>query len=125
MRIAIRRSRIVTVRLPEDQYAEFLTLCASEGVRTISDLARLALMRMREQMAGAAPDDESNLNCKETVEGLVRDVRRLEALLNSASLPYASPFEKSERQTGDPETMQLAERASESGSVPAGPGRNS
>ncbi len=46
MRSAIRRSKMVSIRLSPDEYREFQQMCESKGLRTISDLARTAMHRL-------------------------------------------------------------------------------
>jgi hypothetical protein len=43
MNILSARSRMISVRLSEDEYSALLSLCATSGARSVSDLARNAL----------------------------------------------------------------------------------
>ena len=40
------RNRLVYFRISEDEFANFRSICETEGARSISDLARSALQRM-------------------------------------------------------------------------------
>ena len=46
MAILKRRSRMISFRLSEDEYARVLRVCETEGARSVSDLARDALHRL-------------------------------------------------------------------------------
>jgi len=41
-----RRSRMISFRLSEDEYASLRSLCENEGARSVSDLARDAVHRL-------------------------------------------------------------------------------
>jgi hypothetical protein len=41
-----RRSRMISFRLSEDEYASLRNLCENEGARSVSDLARDAVHRL-------------------------------------------------------------------------------
>lgn len=40
------RSRLIYVRISEDEFQKFMSLCQTEGARSMSDLMRAALQRM-------------------------------------------------------------------------------
>lgn len=40
------RSRLIYVRISEDEFQKFTSLCQTEGARSMSDLMRVALQRM-------------------------------------------------------------------------------
>ncbi len=46
MAILKRRSRMISFRLSEDEYASVRSLCENEGARSVSDLARDAVHRL-------------------------------------------------------------------------------
>ena len=46
MAILKRRSRMISFRLSEDEYASLRSLCENEGARSVSDLARDAVHRL-------------------------------------------------------------------------------
>lgn len=46
MAILKRRSRMISFRLSEEEYAGLRTLCENEGARSVSDLARAAVSRL-------------------------------------------------------------------------------
>jgi len=50
------RSRMISVRLSEDEYSALQQLCASTGARSVSDLTRDAMRSLLEnQVRGSAP----------------------------------------------------------------------
>jgi len=57
MSVLKRRSRIVSFRLLEDEYRALENRCVSEGIRSISDLARSAVCRMIQR--GNEPVDQT------------------------------------------------------------------
>ena len=46
MSILKRKSRMISFRLSEDEYASLRSLCENEGARSVSDLARDAVHRL-------------------------------------------------------------------------------
>lgn len=87
MSVLKRRSRIVSFRLLEDEYRALESRCVSEGVRSISDLARSAVCRMIQ--GGKEPVDqmlEEELGkLKGRMEGLDSELRRLGGLVETVS----------------------------------------
>jgi hypothetical protein len=47
-----RRSRMISFRLSEEEYAGLRTLCEIEGARSVSDLARDAVSRLMRKESG-------------------------------------------------------------------------
>lgn len=80
MAVLKRRCRFVTFRLLENEYEEFLVLCAREGARSLSDLARSALLRLNEHA------EANRLHAKldmlaESVQEVDREVKRLATIM--------------------------------------------
>jgi hypothetical protein len=48
MHMRKRKSRIVCFRLPQEEYEQFREMCIDHSVRSISELARTALCRLRD-----------------------------------------------------------------------------
>lgn len=46
MGLAFRKSKMVSFRLSPEEYQRFRELCTSQGVRSLSDLARTAMQRL-------------------------------------------------------------------------------
>jgi hypothetical protein len=93
MTVLKRRTRIISFRLFEDEYHELESLCISQGIRSISDLARSALCRLARE--GGMPADE-NLEdelwkLKNRMEGLDGQIKKLGEIVGIAA---ANPAEK-------------------------------
>lgn len=74
-----RRSRMISVRLSEEEYAALRHLCSLMGARSVSDLTRDA---MRAVLKRATQDDSSGNNLEEFRAGmrsLEKKVEQLEA----------------------------------------------
>jgi len=58
-----RRTKMVSIRLLDDEYRQLKALCESTGARSVSDLARDAMFRLLTAPAadGAAPDLEDRV----------------------------------------------------------------
>ena len=54
MSVAFRRSRMISFRLSPEEYDRFAKMCSDRGVRSISDMARIALQKL---IAGDAESD--------------------------------------------------------------------
>lgn len=50
------RSRMVSFRLSKDEYAKFRELCFNTGVRSVSEMARVAISTMLQEPARAVPN---------------------------------------------------------------------
>jgi len=85
MSVLKRRSRIVSFRLLEDEYRALENRCVSEGIRSISDLARSAVCRMIQR--GNEPVDqtleEELCKLRGRMEGLDSELRRLGDLVEA------------------------------------------
>jgi hypothetical protein len=70
MAVLKRRSKIVSVRLSEQEYQELLSCCLSRGTRSLSDLAR-------EAMQGLLASRNGNGNGRGSGDGLGVEVEKL------------------------------------------------
>lgn len=52
-----RRTKMVSIRLLDDEYRKLKELCEAKGARSVSDLARDAMFRMLTPPVDAAPSD--------------------------------------------------------------------
>ena len=76
MAILKRRSRMISFRLSEDEYASLRSLCEDEGARSVSDVARDAVHRLIGESSQV--DVESALRALEgRVDTLDLQIRRL------------------------------------------------
>ncbi|MDQ6758355.1 MAG: hypothetical protein M3Z32_00650 [Acidobacteriota bacterium] len=83
MSVIKRRSRFITFRLLESEYEDFRELCATEGARSLSDLARSALLRLKQR--GETDGVQVKLDALiETVQELDREIKNLSRLLSDS-----------------------------------------
>lgn len=52
---SLRRSKMVSFRLSQEEYARFQTICEARGIRSLSDLARTAMQSMTASQDGPDP----------------------------------------------------------------------
>jgi hypothetical protein len=67
-----RRTKMVSIRLLDDEYRQLKELCETKGARSVSDLARDAMFRML-----APPMDAVPQNLEDRVRKLDQKVARL------------------------------------------------
>ena len=99
MAVLGRRVRQVAFRISEDEYAHMVDLCSSTGARSISDLARLAVVRL------ATPYNHQSeaalARHMRTLEDCVVQLdRRLNLLLSMMGSPSASSASEPESASG-------------------------
>ena len=68
-----RRTKMVSIRLLDDEYLQLKQLCAAIGARSVSDLAREAMFRMLHRPNGNTTDS----NLEDRVRMLDQTVSRL------------------------------------------------
>jgi hypothetical protein len=68
-----RRTKMVSIRLLDDEYQQLKQLCVAKGARSVSDLAREAMFRMLAR-PGA---DSGHLNLEDRVRKLDQTVATL------------------------------------------------
>ncbi len=74
---SLRRSRMVSFRLSPEEYARLQTVCSSQGIRSLSDLARTAMQRLIEH-----PSDEIG-ELKTQMKSLASELERISKVLES------------------------------------------
>jgi len=83
------RSRMISIRLSDEEYTGLKSLCSATGARSVSDLAREA---MRVLLSGASREDTLGIRMDE-VHSQVRNIdRKIEEL--SARLAPSGPVAK-------------------------------
>jgi Arc/MetJ-type ribon-helix-helix transcriptional regulator len=78
------RSRMVSVRLSEDEYVALRELCSTTGARSVSDLTRDA---MRAFLAGSAKDEALQIRFNEFSDRMNHLGRRIDALMERFAPP--------------------------------------
>lgn len=74
---ALRRSRMVSFRLSPEEYARLQSVCSSQGIRSLSDLARTAMQRLIE-----TPSDEIG-DLRSQMKSLTLELERISKVLES------------------------------------------
>src|SRR5262245_32597455 len=83
MSVLKRRSRMISFRVSEAEYDGLKTLCASEGARSVSDMARDAVHRLVSNHSGPANHVEMVVQLlQHRIEALDQEVRRLSRALD-------------------------------------------
>lgn len=77
MTILRRRSRMISFRLSEDEYANLRSLCEEAGARSVSDIARDAVHRLI-RMNAQSHVEVALRTLEDRVDSLDSQVRRLE-----------------------------------------------
>lgn len=86
------RSRMISFRLTAEEYDKFRELCFTQGVRSVSEMARAA-MHLLVQQPARLPQEALESRVAE-LEGrlhmLALEMKKLSAVPNSASAPHSS-----------------------------------
>ena len=78
MRVLKRKSKMISFRVSEDEYAGLKSLCVNEGARSVSDMARDAVHRLMAKDSPPNRQFEILVHLlQHRVEELDREVKRL------------------------------------------------
>jgi hypothetical protein len=77
MTAAFRRSRMISFRLSPEEYERFTKLCSERGVRSISNMARIALQMLVAGDAEADPVAFEVRDLRSQIKTIVTDLERL------------------------------------------------
>ena len=91
------RSRMISIRLSEDEYSTLVHLCEASGARSVSDLARDA-MRMR------ATNGEDRHGPHDYRDDLLAQIQLLNSKLEELNKRLTQNREETPRPTPDTET---------------------
>lgn len=88
MTVLKRRTRIVSFRVFEEEYQALENICATKGIRSISDLARHAVCQMARAGGSTTgePIEEELWRLKGRMEGLDRELKRLDRVIGALPL---------------------------------------
>lgn len=75
------RSRSISVRLSEEEFATFQRLCASTGARSVSDFARKAMQEILDRIRRDGTSVESGVEYHAQIRNLEQKVDELAAEL--------------------------------------------
>ena len=82
-----QRTRIVSFRLSEDEYQRLADTFPVQGGRSVSDLVRVALVRLSGDSGDATLDTVQALGRQ--IRRLEREVKRMSVLLEQSARPQA------------------------------------
>ena len=86
MSVLKRRSRMISFRVSEDEYAGLKNLCVNEGARSVSDMARDAVHRLITNHSRPNHQLETVVQVLQgRIEALDLEVKRLGKALNGQS----------------------------------------
>jgi hypothetical protein len=85
MNILNARSRMISIRLSEDEYAALMTLCASSGARSVSDLARNALRMLANGGEGTNKAQPGGADLLVQIQSLNRKIEELNERVTRAT----------------------------------------
>jgi len=74
-----RRSRMISVRLSEEEYAALIHLCSLTGARSVSDLTRDAMRAVVKRASGDEPFGNSLEEFRAGMKNIEKKVEALEA----------------------------------------------
>jgi|SRR5579862_1733778 len=99
MSVLTRRTRVVSFRLSEEEYQDLMTLCATQGSRSLSDFARFATFsQFASDMTNGQADTTVQQICRK-LGALDREVQRLARLMGEPaadSAPTLEPVESAQ-----------------------------
>jgi predicted DNA-binding protein len=83
MSLALRKSKMVSFRLSLEEYQRFRALCASQGVRSLSDLARTAMQKLVATENDADPLSLEVQDLRIQVRSLSQELDRLSEVVEA------------------------------------------
>jgi hypothetical protein len=83
-----QRTRIVSFRLSEDEYQKLADSFPGQGARSVSDLVRVALVRLSGN-GGGDPASDSLHSLSRQLRRLEREVKRMSEVLEQSGRPHS------------------------------------
>ena len=77
MALALRKSKMLSFRLSLEEYQRFRALCDSQGVRSLSDLARMAMQKLIAAESNADPLSLEVQDLRTQVQSISQELERL------------------------------------------------
>lgn len=84
MNLAIRRSKMISFRLSPEEYETLQAACTEQHVRSISDMARMAMERIISPRSQADPLCDEVRDLRDRVRLLAFDLDRLSRVVETA-----------------------------------------
>lgn len=85
MGLALRKSKMVSFRLSQEEYQRFRALCAAQGVRSLSDLARTAMQKLVAAESRADPLSLEVQDLRSQVRSLSLELERISEAVEARS----------------------------------------
>lgn len=83
MRVLKPRSRIISIRISEEEFSDLRRICAATGARSLSDLARAAMHGLLERSGREIGRDAARDEVYAQMKDLEQKVERLSAEIAS------------------------------------------
>ncbi len=83
MSVAIRRSKMISFRLSPEEYQTLQAACAEQRMRSISDLARMAMQRVISPRSAADPLSDEVRDLRDRVRVLAFELDRLSKVVET------------------------------------------
>jgi hypothetical protein len=78
---SLRRSKMISFRLSPEEYESFQNLCVTQGVRSLSDLARTAMQKLSSSNNRTDPLRDEVGGLRHEIRSLSMEVDRLSRVL--------------------------------------------
>ena len=87
MSLAIRRSKMISFRLSPEEFQTLQAACIEQGIRSISDMARMAMQRVISPQSSEDRLSEEVCDLRDRVRALSFEVDRLSKAMESWQMP--------------------------------------
>jgi hypothetical protein len=88
--MSLKRSKMVSFRLSPEEYIRFREVCAKKGVRSISDLARVAMTIIASEEVEIDPLSDQVRDIRRQVQSLSIELDRISDVVESRKAARAS-----------------------------------
>ena len=88
--MSLKRSKMVSFRLSPEEYARFREVCARKGVRSISDLARVAMTVIASEEVEIDPLSDQVRDIRRQVQSISIELDRISGVVEARRTAGAS-----------------------------------
>jgi hypothetical protein len=88
--MSLKRSKMVSFRLSPEEYTRFREVCTKKGVRSISDLARVAMTIIASEEVEIDPLSDQVRDIRRQVQSLSIELDRISDVVESRKAARAS-----------------------------------
>ena len=89
-RMSLKRSKMVSFRLSPAEYSRFRQVCAANGLRNISDLARAAMTMVASQELEIDPLSEQVREIRMQVQSINMELERISTAMEARKVARAA-----------------------------------